>query len=360
MKKLLLLPFLAALLILAACKQEPEPEPEPKPEPQDERLYTPSATLKSKATFPVGVAIQSGRIALNAYDQVIRGEFSSLTAEYEMKQNIVHSSPNTYNWGPADAIVNYGLAQGMRVHGHALVWHNAIPNWLSSFSGTNAEFDSLMKYYIKDFVGRYKGKVASWDVVNEAFEDGSGAWRNTLFRQRMGADYVAKCFQWAHEADPDAKLFYNDYGAEYDAPKRAAIVAMIADLQARGVPIHGFGFQMHISYEGPSLNTLTQAVNALKATGLLIHFSELDIRANPDNDLADLSVARAQAQEAKYKEIAALHKSLPAAQQFGITLWGLKDDDSWLLNFWGNPEWALLFDRNFKHKIAHRGMMEGL
>ncbi|MDX2284274.1 MAG: endo-1,4-beta-xylanase [Bacteroidia bacterium] len=358
MKPLLLLPLLAGLLVLAACK--PEPEPEPEPEPQDERLYTPSGTLKGKAAFPVGVAVQSGRLPLASYDQLIRAEFSSITAEYEMKQNIVHRGANAYNWVPSDAIVNYGNTNGLRVHGHALVWHNAVPNWLNSFSGTNAEFDSLMKDYIQAFVGRYKGKVASWDVVNEAFEDGSGAWRNTLFRQKMGADYVAKCFQWAHEADPDAKLFYNDYGAEYDAPKRAAIVAMIQDLQARGVPIHGFGFQMHISYKGPSLSTMTGAVNALKATGLLIHFSELDIRANPDNDLTDLTVERALAQETKYQEVASLHKSLPAAQQFGITLWGLKDNDSWLIDFWGNPEWALLFNQNFKHKRSHRGMMEGL
>jgi endo-1,4-beta-xylanase len=356
--KPILLPLLAALLMLAACK--PEPEPEPEPAPQDERLYSPAETLKGKAPFPVGVAVQSGRISQNAYSQLIVQEFSSITAEYEMKQNIVHATPSTYNWGPADAIVSYAEARGLRVHGHALVWHSAIPGWLSNFSGTQAEFDSLMKGYIQAFVGRYKGKVASWDVVNEAFEDGSGAYRNSLFRQKMGADYIAKCFQWAHEADPDAKLFYNDYGAEYDAPKRAAIVAMIQDFQARGIPIHGFGFQMHISYKGPSLSTLTQAVEVLKNTGLLIHFSELDIRANPDKDLSDLSLERAQAQEAKYKEIAALHKSLPAAQQFGITVWGLKDDESWLINFWGNPEWALLFDKNFKHKIAHRGMMEGL
>ncbi|MDX1906994.1 MAG: endo-1,4-beta-xylanase [Bacteroidia bacterium] len=358
MKPLFLIPILAGLALVTACKPDPI-EPDPDPQPADERLYTPEFALKAKATYPVGTAVQAGRISQNAYSQLITKEFNSLTAEYEMKQNIVHTGPDTYNWAPVDAIVNYAVANGIRVHGHALLWHSAVPNWLNSFSGTDAEFDSLMKRYIQTYVGRYKGKVASWDVVNEAFEDGTGAYRNTIYRQRMGADYIAKCFQWAHEADPDAKLFYNDYGAEYDATKRGAIVTLINDLKARGVPIHGFGFQMHINHNWPSLSTLTTAVEALKNTGLLIHFSELDVRANPDGDLTDLTVSRAQSQEDRYREIAALHKSLPAAQQFGITVWGIKDDESWLISFWGNPEWALLFDKNFKYKLAHRGMVAG-
>ncbi len=347
----------AAFVLFAACKPEPV---DPDPDPIDNRLYTPSVALKDKATFPIGTAVQAYRLPQASYADLMKKEFNSLTAEYEMKQNIVHTGAGTYNWAPSDAIVNFGVNNGIRVHGHALVWHSAIPAWLDSFGGTNAEFDSLMKSYIQAFVGRYKGKVASWDVVNEAFDDGTGAYRNTLFFQKMGPDYLAKCFQWAHEADPDAKLFYNDYGAEYDAPKRAAIVAMIEGLQSRGVPIHGFGFQMHISYNWPSISTLTTAVNELEATGLLIHFSELDIRVNPDDDLTDITEERAIAQEAKYKEIATLHKSLPSAQQFGVTVWGVKDNDSWLINFWGNPEWPLLFDKDFKYKLAHRGMVEGL
>ncbi|TAE54218.1 MAG: endo-1,4-beta-xylanase [Bacteroidetes bacterium] len=345
---------LLSLMVLFACK------PEAPVGPEDKKIYTPVSTLRGEAPFPVGTAVQSGRIDQSSYANLINKEFSSITAEYEMKQDVIHMGPGSYEWGSSDAIVDFGVKNSIRVHGHALLWHSSAPAWFDTYSGDNAAFEQMMKTYIQTVVTRYKGKVASWDVVNEAFEDGSGAYRNTIYYQKMGPDYIAKCFQWAHEADPDALLFYNDYGAEYDNSKRKAIVEMIEDLKARGIPIHGFGFQMHINYNWPSLSELTKALDALKATGLKIHFSELDVRMNPANDLTSFTEARALAQEERYREIVTLYKTLPAEQQFGITLWGIKDNESWLLNFWGNPEWPLLFDSDFRYKIAHRGMVEGL
>ncbi|GAB4423257.1 MAG: hypothetical protein OHK0039_39830 [Bacteroidia bacterium] len=353
-----LLLLLTALLLATACKDEPPVTPDPLP--ADPKLYTPTVALKNAASFPVGMATQAARVAQTGHADLVKKEFNSITAEYEMKQNIFQRLPGSYDWGPADAIVNFAQANGMRVHGHALIWHSAVPNWVTNYAGTDAEFEVLIRDYIQAVVSRYKGKVASWDVVNEAFDDGTGAWRNTIFRQRLGDDYVARCFEWARAADPDVLLFYNDYGAEYDAAKRDAILAMIADFQARGIPIDGFGFQMHINYDWPSLSTLTTAVEALQATGLLIHFSELDIRVNPQDDLTALSEARAKAQEERYEEIATLYRTIPEDQQYGITVWGLQDNESWLLSFWGNPDWPLLFDANRQYKIAHRGFVAGM
>lgn len=345
-----------ALVSLLACK----PDPVEPPTPVDEKVYTPTITLKDKATFPVGAAVQANRLNLPSLSNLVKKEFNSLTAEYEMKQNIFMPAANTYNWAPADAIVNFAVANGMRVHGHALIWHSAVPDWVTNFAGSDAEFETMIRNYITTVVTRYKGKVASWDVVNEGISDNGGTLRNTIFRERMGDDYIAKCFQWARDADPDVLLFYNDYNAEFDQTKRTAIINLINDFKSRGVPIDGFGFQMHINHDAPSMATLTTAVDQVKNTGVKIHFSELDVRVNPNKDLTTLTLARAQSQEARYKAIAELHKSLPANQQFGITVWGIYDDESWLINFWGNIDWPLLFTGEGLYKISHRGFVDGL
>ncbi|MEZ4773319.1 MAG: endo-1,4-beta-xylanase [Bacteroidia bacterium] len=353
MKTILLIISSLFTLLFCSCKEEV-------PVTGDGFTYTPTTALRDKASFPFGVAIQAGRISNPAYGSLVSKEFSSLTAEYEMKQNITATGPATYNWTPTDQIVNFAQANNQRVHGHALLWHSAVPDWITNFSGSSAEFDTVMKNYIHAVVGRYKGKVASWDVVNEAFEDQSGNLRNTVFRTKMGDDYIARCFQYAREADPDVWLFYNDYGTIYDNKKLDAMLAMIDDFQTRGIPIDGVGFQMHISYNWPSLSQIQNAVDKVKSRGLKIHFSELDIRANPDGDLTQLTTDRATDLQKRYKDIVTLYKGIPEAQQFGITVWGLKDNESWLINFWGNPEWPLLFDAESKYKLAHKGVIEAL
>ncbi len=348
-------PLLALfLLMIAACDEKPDTLP-----PDDGLTYTPTAALRDQSPFPFGVAIQGARLNNPQYGALVAKEFGSLTAEYEMKQRTISTGLNTYNWGPVDQIVNFAQAHGQRVHGHALVWHSSVPDWLTNFAGDSAAFEAVVKDYIHTVVGRYKGKIASWDVVNEAFEDNqTGALRNTLFRQKMGNDYVARCFQYAREADPDVLLFYNEYGTLYDNNKLTAMLAMIDDFQARGIPIDGVGFQMHIRHDWPSLSNIQAAVDQVKNRSLKIHFSELDIRVNGDGNLTAMTPARAIEQQDRYRDIVALYKNLPPAQQFGITVWGLKDDESWLIQFWGNPEWPLLFDANRKYKLAHKGVME--
>ncbi len=348
-------PFLRliGLVFLFSCKPGPLV-------PTDERLYVPTTTLKAQADYRVGVAIQSGKLSDTAFADLITKEFSSLTAENQMKQGIMMPASGVFDFSEGDVIVDFAQANGLRVHGHALIWHSSLPIWFDTYSGTNAQFEQITKTYIQTTVTHFKGRVASWDVVNEAFDDDSRQLRNSIFRQKMGDDYVEKCFQWAHEADPDALLFYNDYGLEYDDKKRSAVVDMINDFKARNIPIHGFGFQMHINHNWPGKGTLSNAVNTLAATGLQIHFSEIDVRANPNNDLAELTLNRAKSQEDRYREIAALFKTIPVSQQFGMTFWGLTDNESWLIPFWGNIDWPLLFDANKGYKIAHRGMIEGM
>ena len=321
---------------------------------------TSDTSLKDAATtFSVGTITRSSWVkAGGKHTEILKKEFNSLTSEYEMKMNVMYPAQDTYDFSAADAIVNFAQANDMYVHGHALIWHNATPSWVEDFSGTDAEFEAMVKDYITTTLTRFKGKVRSWDVVNEALEDGSGnPLRNSIFKQKMGDDYIKKCFQFARDADPDVLLFYNDYNMASSASKRSAMFALVDGL---GDLIDGVGAQMHISYNGPSASQIQSVADGVVSRNLKLHFAELDIRANPDNDLTALSIDRAKAQSAKYKEVAAIYNSIPLANKFALTTWGLRDNESWLIDFWGNADWPLLFDSNYNKKAAYFGFLEGL
>lgn len=323
----------------------------------------PTEALKDAATtFFVGMSVKADQLTSGSkYDEILKREFSSITAEYEMKMNIILPTKGNYDWSKSDAIVDYAIANGINVHGHALVWHNSVPDWLANYTGTNAEFEQEVKDYITAVLTRYKGKVTSWDVVNEAINDTGGTLRQTVFSEKMGDNYVAKCFQFAREADPDVLLFYNDYSVTTNDTKQTAIFNLIDDLQTNNVPIDGIGFQMHIQYNSPSVNQMETAVNKALDRGLKLHFSELDVRANPNKDITTLTEERAIAQKNKIKEVVAVYNAIPQANKYAISVWGMKDNESWLLPFYDNyNEWPLLYDSNFETKKAHTGFLEGL
>jgi len=330
--------------------------------------------LKVKANklahpFFVGMAIKASQLTTGSpYDVILKNEFSSISAEYEMKMDQISTASGVYNWTVADKIVAYGNTNGINVHGHALVWHNSVPKWLKDFSGTDAEFKAEVKKYITDVVTHYAGKVKSWDVVNEAVDDNGGAMRNTIFLQRMGANYVKDCFQWARNAataagDTSLLLFYNDYATSTNIPKQNKVFSLADDLKASNL-IDGIGFQMHNNYLNPTKTQIETDLNKAAAKGLKIHISELDIQVNQSNDISTFTNERRLAQKAKYKEIVQLYNALPAANKYALTIWGMKDNESWIpfsteLNHPGN-DWPLLYDSNFAIKSSHTGFLEGL
>lgn len=322
----------------------------------------PNTPLKVKAAnnFFVGAAVSSNRLA-GAYNTLITTEFSSVTAENEMKMESIFAGPTTYNWTQADAIVNYAIANNINVHGHALVWHGSVPSWMNSYTGTDAEFEQMIHDYITAVVTRYAGKVTSWDVVNEAIDDGGGT-RNTIFLQKMGPDYIAKCFQWARDADPNVLLFYNDYNTSTDITKQNDVYALIDNLKTNNVPIDGVGLQMHIRYDSPTRQQLQTDVDKVLARNLKLHFSELDVRANSNDSqvLTTLTAERALAQKLKYREVVEVYNAIPATYKYAITVWGLKDNESWILNQYNRIDWPLLFDSSFNRKLTHTGFLEGL
>jgi len=309
-------------------------------------------------TFSVGMAVKSDFLD-GSHGEILVREFNNLTAEYEMKMNIMYPSEGTYDFTAADAIVDYGIANNMDIHGHTLIWHNATPDWVENFSGTDAEFEAMVKDYITTVMTRYSGKVRSWDVVNEAVEDGTNALRNSVFRRRMGDDFIAKCYQFARDADPNVLLFYNDYNITFDAGKQAAMFAIVDDLATKDL-IDGVGAQMHIAYNFPSAAQIQSVVNGTVSRGLKMHFSELDVRANPNNDIVSLTITRSREQQNKVREVVEIYDAIPEANKFALTVWGIRDNETWLIDFWGQPDWPLLYDEGFNEKRAYDGFLEGL
>lgn len=298
-------------------------------------------TLQRRLPFPIGASINVELLKNNpAYRKLVVREFNSVTAENAMKMSSIQTSKDVFNWAQADYLVDFAIAHKKRVHGHTLNWYEALPDWVQNFNGTTAEWENLLKTHIQTVVTHFRGKVTSWDVVNEAIAE-DGTFRNTIWTQKFGIDYIGRAFQYAHEADPGALLFYNDYGNDYCAVKRAAIIKLVTDLKTKGIPIDGIGMQMHTRYDQPDGDIL-EAINTAVATGLNVHISELDISLNPEHS-KDLTytVALGKLQAAKYKFIVKTYNSIPKLQQFGITTWNVTDGDSWIPQFYQSPDWPL-------------------
>ncbi len=331
----------------------------------DENPVTPvpSQTLKEKAKFKIGAAVKMKDLQneVNFKNAVVK-HYSQITAEYEMKMANIWTSSTVYNWTAADYLVNFAKENNLEVHGHTLIWYDSFPEWFKTAKYDSIAFESKVKVYITDVVGRYKGKVKSWDVVNEVFADG-GALREegvikTVFKDPIG--FYGRCFQYAKTADPDAKLFYNDYSVVIDAGKRAAIKKMVTRFKAKGYPIDGLGDQFHYGND-TNKQTMKTGFTDLASTGLLIHISELDIKVNTSkSDSYVFTDAEAQKQSETYQYITAMYEELPQNQKFAITTWGVTDKYTWLTAFWNAKEYPLLLDSEYNKKPAYQGFLSGL
>ncbi len=316
-------------------------------------------SLHQEVPFPIGASVSVSHMKDNSkYSGVVTTEYNSITAENAMKFDALHPDENTFFWTDADYLVSYAQANNKRIHGHTLNWHTSLPAWLTDFQGDSAAWENVLKNHIQTVVTHFKGKVASWDVVNEAFND-NGTLRNSIWVQKLGTDYIARCFQYAHESDPDAILFYNDYGHEYSSAKRSAINNMISSFLTRGIPIHGTGMQFHITYTETDAN-ISAAIDAAAATGLKVHISELDIRLNNDKLPGFVLTPLLASQQAdKYKFVVKAFNAIPAAQKFGITTWNVGDADSWVPWWLGVPDYPLPFDKDYLRKPAYYGIVSG-
>ena len=314
------------------------------------------------------------------YRQTVTQEGNSLTADVAMKPSRISPQKGVYAFKDADYLIDFAQSQktpnaarpnaARQVHGHTLVWYiDTSPAWLKQIRDST-ELETTLQTYIGTVGTHFRGKVASWDVVNEAIDNQGVIRRDSLNTQGktlfnigkiLGSDYVARMFQYAHQADPNARLFYNDYAQETRPAKLKAILAMANDFKRRGIPIHGLGLQMHISIDTPN-EGIENAIRASAATGLLIHVSELDIAMNPGKKKEFVATPElVEKQYQKYRFVVSTYRKLvPARQQFGITLWGVDDGTSWIPGVCQCADFVLPFDAAFARKRAYQGFLDGL
>lgn len=316
--------------------------------------------------FPVGVAVSPRALKTDEAALVLR-EFSSLTAENSMKMGPIHPARDRYNWNDADSIVAFAQRHQLKMRGHTLCWHQQTPGWLFVDSlqkeVSREELLKRLKEHITAVVSRYKGSIYAWDVVNEAISDKPGEYlRNSTWFRICGEEYIEAAFRYAHEADPDALLFYNDYN-EISATKRAKIIRLVNSLKNRGVPIHGIGLQGHWAVNEPSYAQLDSTLREFSSTGLKLQITELDIsvyskehdaraRQASDTDTSFSAVKESQQQQ-RYKEAFALFRKYQR-HITGVTFWNISDRYSWLDNFpvRNRKDHPLLFDANLQRKKA--------
>ena len=343
-------------------------------------VNVPNLYLLAPASMPVGVAVPAGKSdksILNsiARQTIVSRHFSQLTAENIMKPLRIHPTESTFFFDHADALVDYAASHDKTVHGHTLIWHSGLANWMNNFAGDAAGWTTMMTDHITEIVSHFAAGdiVVSWDVVNEAFThtdndgDGLNDLRNTIWYDNIGAGYLAAAFRAANTADPNADLYYNDFYISGVPAKLSAVLDLVDQFQndPSPVPIHGIGFQMHISLTWPDIDQIRESFALAVDTGLKIKISELDIAVNTDRSRKPLSLtefndAVAVQQQKRYEMIVAAYMDeVPEAQRGGISVWGIADPDSWWRSY-NDFEWPLLFDDELVSKPALQGFADGL
>ncbi|MER7668301.1 non-reducing end alpha-L-arabinofuranosidase family hydrolase, partial [Kitasatospora sp. NPDC096128] len=285
-----------------------------------------------------GTAVSSGRLGDPTYSTILDREFNAITPENEMKWDTTEPSRGSFNFAPADSIVSHAAAHGQRMRGHTLVWHSQLPAWVRATTDANT-LRGVMDNHITQEMSHYKGKIYAWDVVNEAFaDDGSGRHRSSVFQDVLGDGFIEEAFRTARNVDPSAKLCYNDYNIEnWSDAKTQGVYRMVKDFKSRGVPIDCVGFQSHFGAGGPPAS-FQNTLSSFAALGVDVQITELDI---------------AQAPTGGYT--AAVQDCLNVARCTGITVWGIRDSDSWRTG-----ENALLFDGNGNKKPAYGAVLTTL
>ena len=342
----------AALIFCVAAASEAQAPPK-----TPVKTPVPASSLRSLAKARgrlIGAAVAVGPLRSEAlYGQTLGREFSMLTPENAMKFGPLHPEPDHYNFRDADDIVAFAKANAMQVRAQPLVWHVELPRWLTEGSFSRDALISILRQHIRTVAGRYRGQVDSWDAVNEAVDE-DGSLRDTIWLKRIGPDYLDLAFRWAHETDPDARLFYNDFGGEGLGRKSDAIYALVQGLQKRGVPIHGVGLQLHVSLDSlPPLRDVAANMNRLAALGLEVHITELDVRIK-----GPATEEKLAAQARIYRDL--LGVCLSAQNCKAFMLWGFTDRHSWIPQFFSGSGAALIFDESYRLKPAYHALVDVL
>ena len=333
--------------------------------------------------FYIGVAMNTPQIVGD--DSValtlIKKHFNSIVAENCMKSEVMQPVEGEFDFTLADRMVRFGEENNMHIVGHTLIWHSQAPKWFfTDVQGNEVTPEVLsarMKNHIQTVVSRYKGRVHGWDVGNEAIND-DGSWRESPFYKILGKDYVKLAFQYAHEADPDAELYYNDYSMSNEG-RRNGVIAMVKELQTQGIKVSGIGMQGHMGMDFPDLKEFEKSIEAFAALGVKVMITELDMSVLPSpwsqtganisdkaeykekmnpfvNGLTPEANAEWENRFFSFFELFEKHSDKISR----VTLWGLRDADSWKNNWpiMGRTDYPLLFDRNYEAKPVVKRIME--
>ncbi|WEG11874.1 endo-1,4-beta-xylanase [Pullulanibacillus sp. KACC 23026] len=319
----------------------------------------PSLKEVFKNDFEIGAAVNP--VTLKTSEGLLTKHFSSLTSENHMKPEALQPKENGFTFSQADELVAFAKKHNMKVRGHNLVWHNQTPDWFfKDQKGVPVSRDQLLdrlKTHITTVVSRYKKDIYCWDVVNEAIADeGPELLRRSKWLEYVGDDFIEKAFEFAHDADPNALLFYNDYNETHPV-KREKIYKLVKSLLDKGVPIHGVGLQGHWNLESPSLDEIREAIERYASLGLSLHITELDVSCftweDKRTELERPTPEMMEAQTKKYEQLFQLFKEYAGAIT-SVTFWGVADDYTWLNDFpvKGRKNWPFLFDANHQPKEA--------
>jgi endo-1,4-beta-xylanase len=294
----------------------------------------------------VGSAVAPSYLNEQDFRSVLTREFDNVTPENEMKWGTLEANRGQYNWSGADTIVNYARQNGKTVRGHTLVWHSQLPGWVNNLSAS--ELRTVLQQHISTVMGRYRGTIRAWDVVNEAFnEDGSR--RQSVFQQKLGDGYIADAFRWARQADPSAKLYINDYNTEGNSAKANAMYNLVRSLRQQGVPVDGVGIQAHLAIQFGFPGGYRDNLNRLGALGLDVAITEADVRIQLPADSGKLAT-----QGQYFKQLWDGCHAVARCVEF--TTWGFSDRHSWVPGTFPGQGAACLFDSNMQPKPAYRAI----
>ena len=346
---------------------------------QQTEIPAKKASLKTAFAddFYMGVAINRGQILErdSIETALIEDQFNSISPENVMKSMFIHPARDTFNFDFSDKYVAFGKKNNMFIHGHTLIWHSQLAPWFKAITDST-DMAHAVEDHINTIVGRYKGEIGSWDVVNEALNE-DGTLRKSVFLDVLGPDYLALAFKTASEADPDVDLYYNDYNMT-NPEKRAGAIRLIKNIQKQGVKIDGIGMQGHWNLKTPTLDQIEESIESYAALGIKVAITELDITVLPNPwDLQGAEVSQRFENNEKMNpypdklpdsvqvQLAERYKSIfklflkHRKDISRVTLWGLTDKNSWL-NGWpipGRTNYPLLFNREYQPKAAFDSIM---
>lgn len=309
-----------------------------------------AAEHSSKRNILIGTAANMDAFNTDAtYKKLLGQEFNLLTPENVLKMDAIHPDIDTFDFSKSDELVAFAETHHMQVEGSSIVWRNQIPYWITHGGYTRPELLGILKDYIYTVIGHYKGKIKSWFVVNEPLEP-------SFWEQALGPDYITDAFRWAHEADPQAKLYINEYAIEMPSAQSDRYYHLVQGLVQQGIPVSGVGFQDHLDLaQKYDLSQMTSNLQRFADLGVQVEITEVDIKTQY---LHVPTSQRLQQQARLYGEIVSTCQAVKACD--GIVIWGITDRYTWVTEETHHPDAPLLFDDQYRPKAAYYAVQNTL